>query len=171
MAQQKVDIRVPVELDSVGREIVGRQVVDFIVQRTQQGLNINNKPFPGYSESYKESEEFAIAGKSSTVDLTLTGDMLTELRVLSHSPGIITIGYTDGTEENERAEWHRFPKPNKNTGALAPKRDFLGISEADLKVIVDRQLRATDQDNELESRAEREARAILNRTLRIFGGN
>ena len=155
----------------MGREIVGRQIVDFIVDRTQRGLGINNQPFAGYSDSYKNSDDFAIAGKSGTVDLTLTGDMLAELQVLSHSAGIISIGYPNDSDENNRAEWHRFPRPNSKTGALAPKRDFLGISEKDLKVIVDRYLSENPEIRDVENRAEREARAILNRTLRIFGGN
>lgn len=170
MAQQKVDIRVPIELDSLGRRVVGEQIVDFIVARTKRGLGIDNTPFPGYSDSYKQSDDFAAAGKSSTVNLTLTGDMLSDLQVLSHSAGIITIGYTAGSEENDRATWHRQPRPNVKTGALAPTRDFLGIAQKDLDLIVGRYLADNPVEAELQTRSQREARALFNRTLRIFGG-
>lgn len=170
MAQQKIDIRVPIELDSLGRQVVGQQIIDFIVDRTRRGLGIDNKPFTGYSESYKQSDDFAAAGKSSTVNLTLTGDMLSDLQVLTHTAGIITIGYTEGSDENERAMWHRQPRPNVKTGALAPTRDFLGISEKDLNLIVSRYLADNPIEAELQTRSQREARALFNRTLKIFGG-
>lgn len=170
MAQQKIDIRVPAELDGVGRQIVGQEIVDFIVSRTEKGLGINNQPFTGYSDAYKESEDFSIAGKSSTVNLTLTGDMLSDLQVLSTTTGIISIGYPNGSEENDKAEWLRSPQPNSQTGKTAPTRDFLGISQKDLDVIVGRYMAENPVIQEVENRARREARALLNRTLRIFGG-
>lgn len=167
---QRVNINVPLTLDSLGRQIVGQRIVDFIVRRTQQGLGINNRPFIGYSESYKNSDDFSTAGKSNTVNLTLTGDMLSDLQVLSHTAGIISIGYPPGSPEAEKAEWHRQPRPNSRTGSISPVRDFLGISEKDLNDIVQNYLAQNPVITEIESRAQREARALFNRTLDIFGG-
>jgi len=165
MAEQSFTVNIPVEIDSLNREVLGREIIDFIVNRTQSGLDKNNRPFKGYSDAYVDSVEFKAAGKSSTVNLSLTGDMLAELSLLRHAPGTITIGYENGTDENQQAEWMVDPQRNRATGKTRPKRDFLGIAQKDLDVLVKSFLPGEQTE---ETRVQREARAIINR---ILGGS
>jgi len=165
MAEQSFIVSIPPDISSFDREVLGNRIVDFIVARTRKGLDKNNSPFTAYSTSYKESEDFEIAGKSNKVNLTLTGDMLGELRVLRHTVGSITIGYEDGTDENLRAEWMRNPQRNSKTGSTRPARDFLGIVQSDIDKLIAETISITRPEG--ESRAAREARSILNRILNI----
>lgn len=111
-------------------------IVEYIVQRSQDGKSKYNRPFPGggYSKSYSESLDFKNAGKSrDRVNLTLTGDMLAALDMLNHKKGAITVGFEKGAEENGRAEGLITGKYGKNIG---PKRDFLGITKKKLRELV-----------------------------------
>lgn len=163
-SQQTFTFRVPLSLDQQAREIIGNRVVEFIRDRTDRGLDKNNKPFKSYSTGYVNSLDFKIAGKSAgDVDLQLSGDMLTDLEVLrTGTTGFITIGYQEGTEENDKAAWQR-----NNTRPSFPKRDFLGITQKDLDKIVNRYMAENPIVSDNDRRVEKEAKSILNR---LFGG-
>jgi len=82
-----------------------------------------------------KSAEFAAGGKSKNVDLTLSGDMLSALRLLNQSPGEITIGYESGSTDNAKADGNirgTYGKPKANPSKA---RDFLGISKQELEII------------------------------------
>ena len=165
-SQQTFTFRVPIQLDQQARVDIGNRVVDFIRQRTEKGLDKNNRPFKGYSTSYIESLDFKNAGKSRTVDLQLSGDMLTDLDIISTTtPGFITIGYEAGTEENNRAAWQR-----NNTRPNFPKRDFLGIAQKDLDRIVNRYLAENPIVTEIDRQTRKAARSIIDRIFGGFGG-
>lgn len=170
MAQQKVRIDIPSDIDAFGRQFIGEQIVDFIQDRTGNGKGINNKPFTRYSSSYVESDDFKDAGKSGTVNLEQTGDMMSDLSVLSHTVGSILIGYKDGTPENERAEWLISPERNDKTGHTNPRRDFLGIAQKDLDNIINEFRKRNPVEVDVESTASKEARSILNRLFRLSNG-
>lgn len=110
-------------------------MVDFIVERTKEGKGRDGKPFPGYSESYKRSLDFKIAGKGSTVDLTLTGEMLDTLKVLDAKKGKIVIGFEADDPVNDRAEGNILgsyggdPNPKK-------ARNFLDVSDKEVANIL-----------------------------------
>lgn len=112
-------------------------VIEHIVERTENGVDKDGKKFPGYSKSYLASLDFKNAGKSpSKVDLTLSGDMLAALALLSERKGALTIGFENGTPENDKAEGNRLgsyggdPNPKK-------ARDFLGIDRRKLAELID----------------------------------
>ena len=63
MPQQKVTIKIRKGYDSEQREIIGQEIIDFIVNRTKSGRDKNGNPFPGYSKSYIKSKDFQIAKK------------------------------------------------------------------------------------------------------------
>ena len=66
-----------------------------------------------------------IRQKGSTfVDLTLTGDMLDDLDLLTHRKGSVTVGFERGSFENDKAEGN------------ARKRPFLGITQRELNVLI-----------------------------------
>ena len=94
MAQQKTTIKINRKYGPNEREAIGQEIVDYIVERTLSGKDKNNRKFAPYSKEYKESLDFKIAGKSKTkVNLRLSGDMLSSLKVLNHRSGSITVGY------------------------------------------------------------------------------
>ena len=168
---QKVTLNVPIELSRAVRIEIANDVIDFILKRTERGLDKDNKKFKKYSDTYAASQDFAIAGKSkSHVDLQLTGDMLTALEILDTSiSGFITIGYKQG-EENDKAAWQR-----NNLQKSHPKRDFIGITTADLaKIILPYQNRSNikrRQDQIIKEEVNKQAQAIVAGLFRFNQGS
>lgn len=140
MAQQKFTVDIPQGYSSEERRSIGLDIIERIIERTQKGKDKNNEDFSGaagkYSDSYKKSFEFKLAGKGSKVNLTLSGEMLNALEVLETSDGTITIGYNardrfnnDKAEGNILGSYGRDPDPAK-------ARDFLGISSDEMDNIL-----------------------------------
>lgn len=139
MPQQKVRIQIPKGYRPRERQAIAKEVIDFIIQRTQNGFDKNGKKFKGYSKSYKESKAFKSAGKSaSPVDLTFSGEMLASLQELTNRSGFITIGYEKGDEElNGKVEGNRKGTYGNSRPVTKP-RDYLGISKTALERILSR---------------------------------
>lgn len=139
MAQQKFTIDVPESYDSDTRRSIGIDIIDRIIERTKSGKNKENKDFSGeagkYTDGYKKSFDFKLAGKGSNVNLTLSGEMLNSMEVLETSRGSITIGYRENDPNNAKAEgnilgsYGRDPNPSK-------ARDFLGITDGEMDQIL-----------------------------------
>ena len=153
--QQRVRLEIPSDIDNLGRRVLGQMFIDFIQDRTAKGQDINNGKFASYSKEYKDSEEFKIARKSSTVNLRLTGDMMASIEILSDGSGFIELGYEAGSDENDRAKW----VSDFDNG---PSRDFLGMNEVDKNQVVS-SFRETNPA--VEDTRNTEARSILNRIL------
>lgn len=120
-------ISIPRGYNAGQREQIGLDICNFIRQRTDDNLDAYGKRFPNYTKGYAKTIDFKIAGKSiNDPDLRLSGDMLRDLRVLSHGPGFVKIGFTSGTDENDKAAW------------VSGKRPFLGIQPKDLNRILGR---------------------------------
>lgn len=117
-------VSVPSEYDFDQREAIGQDIVNRIIQRTSNGIDKNGTPFRGYSKSYKSSIDFRIAGKTSTVNLKLGGDLHRSIRVLSHGKGFIRVGWPE-SDEADKAKW------NSEKG-----RDMLGLSPSELNKIL-----------------------------------
>lgn len=116
------------------RQDIGREIINFIVNRTKSGRGIGGRPFVNsrgqkkYSQNYIDDRDFAIAGKSPrSINLTLSGDMLDSIEILNAgTPGQIVIGFTS-EEENDKSVFLR-----------EKGYDFLGLSSSELKSIVDK---------------------------------
>src|SRR4030042_3191478 len=132
---QRVRIDIPDEYKPIDRERIADLVIEHIVERTQKlRVDKSGKAFPKYSESYIKSLYFKIVGKQkSKIDLTLSGDMLAELKLLSHKHGEILIGFEKGSEENARADGNIRGTYGKQFENIRKKRDFLGIQTKELK--------------------------------------
>lgn len=142
---QRTRIEIPEGYSPEQREQIGQDIVEHIRQRSEAGVGVKERGgkwvksrFPGYSEAYAKSLDFKIAGKSrGNVNLTLSGDMLIALDVLSHRSDSILIGYENGSEENARADgnirgsYGGAPNPRK-------ARNFLGITPSELDAILAR---------------------------------
>lgn len=134
---QFIDIEIPPELKPGMRERLAELVIDFIAQRSEQGLDKENKPFKKYSESYTKSLDFKNAGKSAgDVDLTLSGDMLASMELLRHGRGTIRVGFEKGSEENARADGNIRGTYGQSSPIRGKKRDFLGIKKRALKDLI-----------------------------------
>lgn len=128
-------------LSATQRKELGNKVIERIVDRTrEEQLDKNNKPWktPEYSEAYSKSADFKAAGKQKgTVNLTLTGDMLDDLKVIEHGVGYIDIGYKTSYSGAGKVEGNiigSYGKPNPR-----PKyaRDFLGIKKDELGMLLE----------------------------------
>lgn len=124
-------IVIPRNLKPIQREVIAEEIIDFIRDRSFAGLDKDNKKFVRYTEGYAKKKGV----NRGDVDLVLEGEMMDELRVISHKPGQILIGYENGTTANAKAEgnitgsYGKDPDPKK-------ARNFLGISKKDLTNII-----------------------------------
>ena len=142
MAQQKFKVKISKKYNTQERVAIGLDVIERIIERTQQGKDKKNKDFSGaaaeYSDSYKGSFDFKLAGKSKSgkVNLTLSSEMLNALTILNHKSGEITIGYTKDDEfNNAKAEGNIKGTYGQKKPIRGKKRDFLGITGAEKKEI------------------------------------
>lgn len=147
-------IEIPEELSPDQRIQLADDIIEYIVDRTKKGADKRNRPFPGYSKSYIDSLDFKIAGKSrSRIDLTLSGEMLADLTLLSHRKGQLLIGFENGTESNAKADGN-IRGTYGQSFSTGKKRDFLGITKGDLFSILDPYLdgdfRTGDDEENLE---------------------
>lgn len=133
---QKITIKIPEGYTRSARLALAQEVIDTIVERTtKKNVDKDGSKFPKYSKSYINSPEFRAAGKSKAVDLTLSGDTLAAIRLLSESVGEITIGFEKGSEENAKADGNIRGTYGKSRGDSSKARDFLGISRKELEAI------------------------------------
>jgi hypothetical protein len=134
---QRFTVDVPRGLSDADREVLADDIIEFIRDRTQKGLSWRNRDLPGYSDSYANSLNFRIAGKSKDkVDLTQSGDMLGALTLLDTEDGKITIGFEKDSQENAIADGN-IRGTYGHAKPIGPKRDFLGITKKDLSRILD----------------------------------
>jgi hypothetical protein len=98
--------------DANERMAIGNTIVSYIVTRTQEGRGVDNVPFissdgtAAYSKAYQAHQDFQ--GKlPAPINLTLTGSMLSSIKVLDISlAGKIEIGIEDSANA-EKAIWMR----------------------------------------------------------------
>lgn len=128
--QKKRRFNLPRDFDAVDRAKAATLIRDKIIARTDKGVDSEGQKFAGYSETYVNSLEFKIAGKSKNeVNLQLSGDMLNSIQVIGEGPGYVTLGFDEGTPENDKAVWAE----RSDNG---PSRKFLGLTEAELELII-----------------------------------
>ncbi len=159
--QLKRRLSIPRDFNSEERQLLGRLAIEFIQDRTDKGLDVNNAKFPGYSNDYKDSRDFKTAGKSSRVNLQQSGDTLASMEVLSHGAGFVTIGYDAGSFENDKAVWLQ----RSDNGV---SRKFLGLTDKDLERLIKRVERQRSPDDEDSARRSL-TDAIVANVLRRLG--
>lgn len=144
---QRVRVNIPKIYTPKERVAIANDIVQFSIARSKSGNDVNGESFPGYSEEYKKSRDFGIAGKDSDVNLTLSGEMLNEMDLISHKSGTLLIGYESGADINGKVEGNRI---GSYGGEADPEkeRDFLGISDEDLKTILKKYPKGTKEQKE-----------------------
>lgn len=117
------------------RETFYQAAYDKMIERIDSGRDVNGKLFSKYSKSYKDSLAFSAFGKSSTVNLQLSGDMLNAIDLQKQTEKKLTVGFNDQTE-NAKAYAHMTGFKGHPTldGKVKP-RVFFGWSDAELKAI------------------------------------
>lgn len=136
---QRFAIILPEEYSATEREAIAQEVLDFITTRTQDdNLDKRNRKFAPYSKDYIASLDFKIAGKSKgDINLTLSGDMIAAMQLLTNDPGKIVLGYEKGSSENAKADGN-IRGTYGHSKPVAKGRDFLGIHPDDLALILAR---------------------------------
>ena len=125
-ANQSKIITIPTRYTKQIRERIGNDIISKIKSRTNEGLDVNNTFFSPYSSEYE---------KTGKVNLKVSGDMLAGLTVLSTGRGFIRIGFNSAIS-NDKAAFIQQPRGQKR--GKQPIRRFVGISQQDLSIILER---------------------------------
>lgn len=138
--ETKLVLKVPESFDADQRAEVAEKVMEFIIDRSKKGYNVNGRDWSGdagrYTEQYAKKKGVSADGP---VDLSLSHDMLDGMEYFpSLSPtGQIVLGYKKGTKIERKAEGNilgTYGKPEPNPKKARP---FLDILQKDLKAIID----------------------------------
>jgi hypothetical protein len=134
--QQKAKIALPDWVDPDDREEIAEAIVEFIRDRTETGVGVKatakgfrKRVFADYTDEYSEWKG------SSRVDLRLSDEMLDELKVLKVGKAV-EIGFDDPSLYG-KVEGNRLGTYGKKKPIPGKDRDFLGITQADLDLILD----------------------------------
>lgn len=134
---QFIELELPPGYTGAVKEAIALEIIDTIVRRTKKGVDKDGDSFPGYSKEYVESIDFKSAGKSKgDVNLTLSGDLLDELALLSISGRKLKIGYERGSEANAKADGNIRGTYGQSSPIRGKARDFLGLTDDELEKIL-----------------------------------
>lgn len=136
MSWIRKEIILPKGYSDEDTEVVAEEILNYIVERSKNGKGKDGKPFPKYSKEYMNSFDFKATGKTSKVNLTLSGEMLDSLEILEASNGKIIIGFEEGSDMNGRAEGNilgSYGQPDPNPRKA---RNFLELSSKEIQKIV-----------------------------------
>jgi len=163
MAWMKTKVAISPSLKPKDRVAISEAVIEYIKNRTLDGIDKNLEKFPNYTKSYAQFKGVSV----SDVDLVFSGKMLSDLKLLSHKNGELTIGFEKGSESNGKAEGNIKGTYGQPKPVQAP-RDFLGISTEEVSAlmdVIDEPLSASDaaglSDAEIEAMARKAAEDIF----------
>jgi hypothetical protein len=154
---------IPKNFTAAQRKLVAELIIKKIQDNTANGLNRWGGSFPSYSAEYKQSLDFKNGGKSSLVNLELTGDMMVSLEIINSSKtGEVTIGYKTGSEMAGQVEGNQIGsyggEPNSNKA-----RPFLGLPQAQLDLIIATVAIDTPEDKEVRQKVDGLVSSLLSR--------
>ena len=130
-----LELEVPESLNSRQRSELADLVIEYIYDRTNDGLDKRGRPFKPYSKEYIDSMSGRIGRKGSKVDLQLSGDMLAAMKLKKSSKGSIEIGFSD-SENRAKAEGNILGSYGQSSANPSKARDFFGISKSKLKEFI-----------------------------------
>lgn len=171
MAWQKVRIPIPKGISPDSRQALGEQMVAMMVERAKARKGVEAigdgifkaKRFPRYSKGYAEWKGVS----RGAVDLTLSGEMLEALDVISHKNGSILIGMPKGDKElNGKAEGNRLGSYGGAPDA-SKARDFMGLPKTEMSKIL---LSAVREDDKLRAKARQFVQTLTPTQRREFRG-
>jgi hypothetical protein len=123
----------------------GQEIVRKIRERTsEQGIDVNGRPFKKYSEAYIESDIFQINKDTEKPNLKLTGDMMASIQSNAKITGrVVTIEISDSLNVLKAF--------NHITGDTVAKRDFFGLKDNQAADILKKIVLDAKKDNILGS--------------------
>lgn len=158
-------ISCPREFSEEQRNTLGQLIIEQIRENCLNGIDANGKSFVKYSKSYYESLDFEIADKSKNeVNLTLTGDMLASLELISNGDGYIIIGYPEGSEFAGQVEGNQRGTYGRSSPISGKARPFIGIPGKQLKILIAK----VDSMNPPEFKKRDKVSSIVDAILRRF---
>ena len=110
-------------LGDIDRQLIGQLVIERIQDRATSGRNIDGGRFARYAPAYVDY--LRKIGADDGLDLTLTGEMLNSIEILSHGPGFVEIGLERGSFAARKATWNQGGNPD------IPSRPFMGIKDSE----------------------------------------
>lgn len=161
MAWMKTKVAISPSLKPKDRVAISEAVIEYIKNRTMDGLDKNLEKFPNYTKNYASFKGVSV----SDVDLVFSGDMLSDLKLLSHKSGELTIGFENGSKSNGKAEGNIKGTYGQPKPVQAP-RDFLGISSEEVESLMNNLGTENESfsgltDSEIDKLARDAAREIL----------
>lgn len=117
------------------RETFFQLALDSLMARLDSGKNINGASLGKYSKSYINSLAFHVFGKSKTVNMQLTGDMVNDIEIKKQSDKMLEIGF--GSEENSQKAYGHMTgfKGHPTLEGKVAKREWFGWSDKELEAI------------------------------------
>lgn len=122
----------PEDLPKSTKERIAQAIIDKIVANSEDGIDRNGRALPKYTAGYVKSDSFTAFGKDKSPNMTLTGDLLGQIDVLSVSGDTLKIGW-DSELENAKAHGNITGQE----GLWKKKRDFFGLTAKEIKEIID----------------------------------
>jgi hypothetical protein len=119
-------IQVPGNFTQDQKQKLGEMVIEKIQENTDSSKDRYGNSFPKYSKEYKDSLDFKNAGKTSKVNLRLTGDMMASIDIISLDKSSITIGYPSSSDLAGQVEGVQKDQ----------NRPFLGLPAEQLNLII-----------------------------------
>ena len=125
MARGTTSFRLPVSpmLGQQDRQLLGQLIIERIQERSESGRDIDGRRFSRYSRDYVDY--LREIGADSGLDLTLTGEMLNSIQILSEGEGFIEIGLEPGSFAARKATYNQGGNPR------IPSRPFMGIRDSE----------------------------------------
>ncbi len=120
--------------DKMTREVFFQAAFDVMLERLEQGRDVNGKLMSKYSKEYKESDAYNVFGKDGTVNMQLRGDMINSLAEKKSSKNKMVIGFV-GDEQNAKAYAHMTGYKGHPTIRGVKPREFFGWTDKELKAI------------------------------------
>lgn len=118
------------------RQVFFEAAFDKMLARLDQGRGVDGK-LHAYSKSYKDSLAFAAFGKSNTVNMQLTGDMVQSVTVLDSSETKLKIGIDD-VDQAAKAYGHMTGmKGHPTLDGKVDARNWFGWKDSELIKIAD----------------------------------
>lgn len=119
-------------------ELIAALVVGHIRERCERGLDIHDKPFAPYSESYKRTLQ-KLGRSLSPVDMLLSGGMLGSVKVVERNDDSIVIGLGTGasrvvrppSKQRRKLTKEQRQRRSKRAGARGPAHNLLGAWHQD----------------------------------------
>lgn len=137
-------------------------IITHIVGRTMAGKDKNDEDFQKYSKKYAQSKGVGV----NDVDLLLTGEMLSELKIIRLNADGVEIGYRGKKELVGKVEGNILGTYGQPEPIPGKARDFLGIADDDVDIILSAYLEelessASLSEEEMDKLARNAAREIL----------